>query len=592
MCGIAGTIGPVDPSTPSEMLERLRHRGPDDQGLARCGAINLVATRLSLIDAQRGEQPWREGHEVLVFNGEIYNHDSVRDLCSESYRSQCDTETLIRGWQAVGGQLWSQLDGMFAVAIAGRDTLVLARDPHGQKPLFLRRGPDGRSLCFASEVSALLAEPEVARHLDARALVEIGTFGFPLDDDSLFAGIESLPPGHELRVSIGSDGRLEYSLRDYREDGPQICDARSPLDALVEELPAVVRMHARADHPVGVYLSGGLDSGLLASLLASSSPEPIHTFTVADTPDHPDVKAARRLAELLGTTHHEIIVSPEQMEEAWPRAVVAQGLPSLPTIAELSAREVRKFVKAVLVGDGADELFSGYRCHRDARTTIASMAAAYNRLVRTKQVPRGTAGRIKRHFDEFVAARDPAEAIYRFFLEQRLPVNHLRRWDHGSMAYGLEVRLPLLSRSVTEIARRVGAREHIDQDRGKVLLREAARRLLPPPVYEFINSRAKVAAPSALARSRALINDKCSRWIPPDHRARHPLAEIAFDDVGLVSLDLLALQYLGFAGREHPGLEVSRLYPEHGAALERIWHDPSASGSAALGSSANIGDLR
>lgn len=576
MCGIAGAIGVYDSADLAVMAERLHHRGPDGRGVAEQGPIGLVSTRLSLLDDAHGAQPWRDETMALVFNGEIYNHRELREMLAGPYRSHCDTETLAHGWRRWGPDLWRRLDGMFTVAIAEGDTLVLARDPHGQKPLFLWRDPMARALCFASEMHALLADGRIQRRFDEQALVELGALGFPLDDDAVLEGIAALPPGHELTIRVHADGSLESSLRDYRHDQGSLAridaaTAIEPVDALVAALPKVVQSHAYADHPVGVLLSGGLDSGILAALLVETSSAPVHTFTLGDHADHPDVVAARKLAMLLGTEHHEYIVDVEEVEAAWPAAVLTQGSPALPSIAELGSSRARAFVKAIVVGDGADELFGGYRVHRTPKQMLGSMGAGYNNLVRARVVPNDGAERIRRCFKTLSAMRDPSKAIYRFFLEQRLVVNHLRRWDHGSMAHGLEVRLPYLARPITAIAERFDIAALTNHPRGKAPLREAARRLLPPEAYNIIEPREKVGAPSALARTRAVLNERAKTWLSPDYVERHPLRAFAYETVRLVSLDLFALHYLSDALDNQPQVQVAELYRDHGETLDALW---------------------
>ncbi|MCA9683134.1 MAG: asparagine synthetase B, partial [Myxococcales bacterium] len=383
MCGIAGIIGEgaAQPETLARMLAALAHRGPDGAGqlhLARA-RVGLTASRLALLDDDGGAQPWREADLALVFNGELYNHPALAEALTRAGcrppRTRCDTETLARGWRALGSSLWGQLDGMFAAAIVDGDELILARDPHGQKPLFLWRSPQGDALLFASEIATLVADPRVPRALDPQVLVELGALGFPLGDDALLAGLRSLPAGHELRVRVGADGRLQSRLWDYRlgsasprcvgavelphplaglaprgdtprrdtprRDTPHR-DPRAAVDALVARLPGIVADHARADHPVGIFLSGGLDSGLLAALLAEQAEGEVHSFTLADDPAHPDLLAARALAEAIGTHHHERIVDVDELVAAWPLTVAAQGLPTMPTLAELGGAWARR----------------------------------------------------------------------------------------------------------------------------------------------------------------------------------------------------------------------------------------------------------
>jgi asparagine synthase (glutamine-hydrolysing) len=573
MCGIAGGIGALTDGELAAMLARLHHRGPDGRGALRRGDVAVGATRLSLRDLAGGHQPLALPAAALVHNGEAYNDAALRAALPGPFASRCDTEVVARAWQTWGAQAWTRVDGMFAAAVAGDDGLILARDRFGQKPLFFWH--DDRTLLFASELQALLASPRVPRRVDERALVELAVLGFPLADGALLAGVASVPPGHALHVRRGADGRLDLELRPHPTPAPREGDEDALVDELARVLPDVVAAHLVADHPVGLYLSGGLDSGLLAALARAAGP--LHTFSVADDPAHPDLAAADELAARLGATHHRWIVGPAELEAAWPAAVRAQGLPTPPTIPDLSAARVRAHVKAVLVGDGADELFAGYALHLDPDAYVSRLVATYNALVQARAVRRGAADRLQAALAALVRPPDDrTAAVHRLLRDQRLAPNHLRRWDHSTMAASLEARLPFLAQPVAAVADAATPAVHVAGGVPKQLLRRAARRLLPDAVAAPLLARAKSTAPSALARARAALEARCRDLVPAEHRARHPWRALAGGSAAtLVAMDLFALQYLAHPGVAPDGLTLGTLYREHAGALADALHAPA-----------------
>src|SRR5690348_5621830 len=320
MCGICGVAGAVEKSVLGRMTETMVHRGPDDSGYYLGDGIGLGVRRLSIIDVAGGHQPItnEDGTIVVAFNGEIYNHRELRarlETQGHRFTTRSDTEVVVHLYEEYGDASVHLLQGMFAYALwdERRRRLVLARDRLGIKPLYYVQA--NGSFLFASEVKALLEHPDVAAGLDLNALDLYLSFRYVPGPQTLFRGIKKLPPGHLL---VLEDGQVqvrrywELVLGDYR---PAV-----NLDEAVEEFGALlqetVRRHLISDVPVGMLLSGGLDSSAVAALMAANRPQPIATFTVGfDLPgSHNELAEARLVAKQLATDHHELVLTPDIAE--------------------------------------------------------------------------------------------------------------------------------------------------------------------------------------------------------------------------------------------------------------------------------------
>src|SRR5918999_809544 len=370
MCGIAGIAsraGAVDPERLRAMSATLVHRGPDSDGELLDGPVGLAARRLSIIDLEHGDQPIanEDGTVHVVQNGEIYNFGELRaelERAGHRFSTRCDTETLVHLYEEHGEGFAERLRGMFAVAVwdARRRRLVLARDRYGIKPFYYRDG--GGELAFASELRAL---PRGEVDLDAlEAFLAFNSVPAPY---SIFAGIQKLPAGHLL---VWEEGRIRID-RYARPTPVSVSQVRDEDPAeLAEELRArlrdSVRAHLIADVPVGVLLSGGVDSSLLAALAAQESGESVHTFSIGfEERSFDELDDARSVATMYGTRHEELVLRPDaalllpQLAEAFDEPFADSS--ALPTylVSELAARHV----KVALSGEGGDELFGGYHTY-------------------------------------------------------------------------------------------------------------------------------------------------------------------------------------------------------------------------------------
>jgi asparagine synthase (glutamine-hydrolysing) len=381
MCGIAGSLSTHgERPTRAEleaMIARLRHRGPDGVGTLLDGPVGLAHARLSIIDIAGGTQPIaNEDCTVwVVFNGEVFNYLELRRDLEERghrFRTQTDTEVLVHLYEDHAERFVEHLNGQFAIALwdAKRHRLVLARDRTGIRPLFYHEAP-GR-LVFASEVKALFALPDVPRRLDPRALAEICTFWSTLAPRTAFEGVLSLPPGH-LMIAQNSDRRLHrYWDWDFEAElgTPRVeADWAEELRALLVD---AVRLQLRADVPVGAYLSGGLDSSIITSLVRNFSDAPLRTFSlIFDDAEFDESDHQRELVSFLETEHTAVRCARADIAAVFPRTIFHTESPivrTAPAPLLLLSHHVHECgYKVVLTGEGADEVFGGYDIFKEAK---------------------------------------------------------------------------------------------------------------------------------------------------------------------------------------------------------------------------------
>ncbi len=513
------------------MSRTLFHRGPDSDGAHVDGGVGIAARRLAIIDLTGGDQPiaGEDGRVVVVQNGEIYNHrELARELerAGHRFRTRCDTEVLVHGYEEWGAQLWERLRGMFAVAVwdAHTQRLVLARDRFGIKPLYYRVA--GGELSFASELDAL---DHGAVDLDAlEAFLAFNSVPAPL---SIFEDIRKLPPGHTLTWAEGS-----ATIARYARTGPLAPRSDEDEAELVEECRArlrdSVRAHLISDVPVGVLLSGGVDSGALAALAAEASSEPVRTFSIGfEEATFDELAGARAVAERYGTVHRELTLRPDAalllpaLADAFDEPFADSS--ALPTylVSKLAAEDV----KVALSGEGGDELFGGYYTYvadllAERIGPLASLAAPLARRLPTStrrvsldyKAKRFTEAAhlppLERHhgWKEIFSADARAEllgrrsgfdplATYRArFAETEghelltrlqdvdfglyLVDDLLTKTDRASMAWSLEARVPFMDTVVANFAFSLPARHKVRGLQKKRLLRKAVEPLLPREV--------------------------------------------------------------------------------------------------------------
>ena len=386
MCGIAGILTfaahkPPERAELAAMIARLHHRGPDGMGVLVDGAIGLAHARLSIIDLAGGQQPIRNEDATVqvVFNGEIFNYLELRqELIARGHRfyTQSDTEVIVHLYEDYGERFVDHLNGQFAIALwdTQRKRLVLARDRTGIRPLFYTEAA-GRFI-FASEVKALFALPDVRRAIDVQALAETCTYWSPLAPRSAFEGVSSLPPGHVMVVADGVRRLHRYWDWTFPDaecgNGAQNRTEADYATELKELLIDAVRLQLRADVPVGAYLSGGLDSSIVTSIIRNFCDAPLRTFSLTfDDAEFDESAYQKELVDYLGTEHTSIRCTRADIAAAFPRTILhteSTIVRTAPAPLMMLSGHVREAgYKVVLTGEGADEVFGGYDLFKEAK---------------------------------------------------------------------------------------------------------------------------------------------------------------------------------------------------------------------------------
>jgi asparagine synthase (glutamine-hydrolysing) len=560
MCGICGAVW----NEPSKLIHRttletmthlLRHRGPDDSGtfLQQDRGIALGHRRLSIIDlSPLGRQPMSNENETIwiVFNGEIYNFESLRSQLIQHghhFRSNSDTEVLVHLYEEEHENMLQHLNGMFAFAVwdVCNRQLFLARDHIGKKPLYYRQ--ESNRLIFASELKSVLSVNGVPRDLDFTALDDYLTYQYVPHPKTIFRGISKLSPGH---FAVWKDGQLtvrRYWNPDWNDEDNQLS-----FDEWSEELRALaadaVRIRLRSDVPIGAFLSGGIDSSITDGLMQQESSQQIQTFCIGfPQEEYDETKYARQAATSFNTKHREFIVT-QDIDDILPKLVWHYDEPfadssAIPTwyLCEMTRREV----SVALSGDGGDEMFAGYDRYRAVQWGRLAeylplflrrfLAGPVRNLIPASTRQRSTLRRLKRFLEAFgmepleqylqwiaIFNRERRQNLYTAdFLQQLhqqpdcqqydslnflreaerccfrrdrvtrialtdlltyLPCDLMTKVDRASMAHGLECRSPLLDHRITEWAAKLPIRYKIEGNRGKKILRETFRNLLPPNI--------------------------------------------------------------------------------------------------------------
>ncbi|WP_437185212.1 asparagine synthase (glutamine-hydrolyzing) [Planctomicrobium sp. SH668] len=567
MCGIAGAAwnqssSAIDRTTLTRMIDAIAHRGPDDSGTLLSQDLStpkasrtecaLGHRRLSIIDLGGGHQPLsnEDGTIWTVFNGEIYNYRELREgliARNHTFQTNSDTEVIVHLYEEMGAACVEVMRGMFAFAVWDQreGSLLLARDRMGQKPLFYRHAD--HQFLFASELKAILQVPGLPRIIDPEAVDLYLTYQYIPHPKTILKGFQKLPPAHTATFKDGELTLRKYWTAPYAES--QATSSASPpmttstwKAELRETLTEAVRLRMRSDVPVGAFLSGGVDSTIIAGLMQSLSPHPIHTFSMGfPQPEYDERQFARMAAEHLKTTHHEFVVEPDAARSLsrliWQYDEPFGDSSAIPTT-EVS-RCAREIVKVALSGDGGDELFAGY-----SRYQAVSLAGRSDRLPAPiknvlawkiwQKIPTSTRQRsFGRRAKRFIAAisQTPEKRYLRWIgifdqearnelyqqsfrdqlshfdsshlitdayaacpnrdfitrttfvdVQTYLPCDILTKVDIASMTFGLEARSPFMDHRVVELAARMPIELKFEPGKGKKILIETFADLIPQPI--------------------------------------------------------------------------------------------------------------
>ncbi|TXC66413.1 asparagine synthase (glutamine-hydrolyzing) [Piscinibacter aquaticus] len=543
MCGIAGVFAvggtlPFGGGVVESMCRQIVHRGPDDQGVYRDASAQIGMRRLSIIDVGGGHQPIHNEDESIqvVFNGEIYNFQELRrELEARGHRfyTHSDTECIVHAYEEYGDACFSHLRGMFAIAIVdkARQRLVLGRDRLGKKPLYYSLLPGG-VLAFASELKCLFEVPGFSPRISHRATLDYFVLGYVPAPASIYEGVHKLLPAHSLTVERGQIRTQCYWQPQFE---PKLQGDEATLKRqLLEQIEEAVRVRLVSDVPFGAFLSGGLDSSVVAALMARNLSQPVKTFSIGFEEERfNELPAARAVARHIGAEHHEFVVEADAVEAmrdlVWYFDEPFGDSSALPT--HLVSKMAVGHVKMVLSGDGGDELFAGYERYRKYQTLLdlrsRSLGLAGVGLRALSAVLPGAAGvrlgrigqRIVQDFpDDYLsgvaicnrddlalvlkpelAQLDPFASVRHHFLDgdaqgldrilrgdmaTYLSDDIMVKVDRMTMANSLEARAPLLDHKLLEFSARLPQDMKLRGGTGKYLFKQVARELLPAEVLD------------------------------------------------------------------------------------------------------------
>src|SRR5579864_7588165 len=564
MCGIAGFVT----TTPSagdvtqlvRMTDEIRHRGPDDSGYYNDDWAHLGHRRLSIIDVAGGHQPMPNEDRTrwIIYNGEIFNHADVRpslERAGHHYTTRSDTETILHAYEQHGPECLQLFRGMFAFAIwdSHQRRLFCARDRLGIKPLYYYW--DGRAFAFASEIKALLEHASISAAFEEELLPELLAFVYVSEDRTLFCNIRKLMPGHHLTVDLSEMERGPKIERYWDVPPPEAAedlDERGWIAETRRRLEETVQMRLMSDVPLGMFLSGGVDSSAIAAIIKRSTDGPVKTYAVGyPEAQFSELSYAAQVARAIGTDHHEIVLGMDDFFTALPRLIWHEDEPitwpssvSLYFVSKLAAEQV----KVVLTGEGSDELFGGYERYRwnllnqrgaaaygsvpgPVRNFLRSQAAnspllsaSLRRKLRHTFVGR-EAGVESLFLDNFYCAfsreeqnrllASPPSAVYGNYLrywnarsassplarmlyadQKTYLVELLMKQDQMSMACSIESRVPFLDHKFVEFSARIPDRLKINGSTQKHILKKAVEDLLP----QSIIYRKKMGFPTPIRR--------------------------------------------------------------------------------------------
>jgi asparagine synthase (glutamine-hydrolysing) len=555
MCGIAGLYcfrsgRPVGCDEVTAMAARIVHRGPDDEGIFTDGSLGLAHRRLTILDtSRRGRQPMatRDGAFTITYNGEVYNFLELKeDLAARGheFRTKTDTEVLLHLYEEHGDAFLERLNGMFAFALwdRSRRRLLLARDRLGIKPLYYTWTADG--IAFASEIKALLAVPGVRAEVDPEMLDAYMSVGYVPTERTMFRGIQKLQPGWAMKIEDGRAELFQYWDLDPKPQAMSEADCVEEVTALLRD---AVRLQLRSDVPLGVFLSGGVDSSAVVALMHELGVRDIETFTVAYDfgPQFDETRYARQVAEKFHTRHHEVYVTPGEFRDFIPTLVDHMEEPVTESAAVSLykvSRLARERVVVVLSGEGSDEVFGGYpiysymqaleryrRIPAPLRNGVINpllerLGGKWGKYTHLSRLPlteryagvsfyespgkealyrpevrklfNGSAmpGLVARYYEK-TEGRDAISRMMGLDVKSWLVDDLLIKADKMTMACSLELRVPFLDHRLVELGARIPARLKVRGLTTKYILKKAMEPYLPKEILY----RPKMGFPTPLA---------------------------------------------------------------------------------------------
>ena len=550
MCGICGIYNEKNLRSVNDMLESIRHRGPDsfetvlfgNHSLGECG-LNIVSTKedvLPLID--------RENKIALLFNGEIYNYREIKqELKKDGYlfSSNTDAEIIIPLYKKYKKDFVKHLKGMFAIAIIDQGRILLARDKFGIKPLYYYQFSN--KLIFGSEIKALLQHSNVPAVLDTDALEELLVFGYIFSEDkTLLKHIYQVPPGS----TVFFDGTKISKQKYFRLPTPfylknQDMDYDEAVRRLTEILVRTFEIfHQHGNNRKGIYLSGGLDSTLMAVLSREILDGPIHTYTLYDSKDAADFNHARKVANAIGSKHHEFFVTPDDYFQELPHFVhqyenlVAGGVFDIQggVAFQILSKHISRHHKVAFTGEGADELFGGYYW-------IYTHPLGFSDRIRKSASLLPVQSKVNQIVDNIFPTPED-ERIYRknlfdALMKSGLSNYHLWSVDRSCASFGFETRPPYLYDDIAEFALSLPIDFKVpDKSRTKRILKDVAGPFFNKYGLSDIIGRKKYGMPAALAHISPKIRDTIGKLIPEESIQHHPFRQYLRNASDVLMFDL------------------------------------------------------
>jgi len=523
MCGIAGEVGKVKVQwrrhhRVGRMIESLAHRGPDEQTFwnniqeeSKVVSVMLGMCRLAIIDREDGHQPFGKKCKVF-FNGEIYNHKTLRynlrELNGVSCWTQCDSEVIAKLYEQDGSQFIYRLDGMFAIAVwdEGENRLKLYRDRIGKKPLYYYHGKN--IFLFASEIKAILDHPEYKKEINVDALRMYLALQYVPEPETAFVGIKQVKPGGSVEYDPETDRVIEYQYHKFEPVNSPEPVTPGRVRAYVED---AICKRLESEVPLGVYLSGGIDSAIVTAV-ASKRIRELHTFTMGFLESEFDeTDIARSVSQFYGTDHHEEKVTSINLANMANEIVEQYDQPfgdcsAIPTM--LLAKLSKKYITVALSGDGGDEVFGGYPRYWMSQNQIARysefMTVMPSGLLQSIWPDRLKGGQPAYYIDTQIEPND-ANGVMFCDMKTYLPNDIIVKMERATMAASVEARCPFLDTEVIQLGLSLPTEQKINSNSGKLILKEAFRDVLPAGVTNLPKRGFGVPMDTWLAQSEGVL---------------------------------------------------------------------------------------
>ena len=583
MCSIVVTFNESDPDIIKAMSEKVRHRGPDGYEVMTNSHYSVGACRLAIFGQKDATMIYSDQvtDYVVLLNGEIYNYSELwSEISKHGFypKTDLEAELIARLYQIHGKDFVKYLKGMFAIVIIENDGILLARDRFGIKPLYYKQS--GHKLLVSSEIKGILSHSEVSSSLDIEALEETRVFGYVVGQDkTFFKGINQVKPGEAIEFSGDGQARSTIYNRIPHARYMAECGAVDYDEACFQlrsnVISAVQKMFCHGDMEKGVYLSGGIDSSIIALVAKRILNYPVQTFSFGDSEENPDFIAARKVARALGIKHNEYIVSIPEYLRALPDYVAhyeslmagevfhVQGGIAF----HLLSKKVSESVKVAFSGEGADELFGGYNwIHTHPLGFSDRIRNNLNKLLPNERM----SGIVNRLFPSPEDEKKYRRNVFDFLTRSGLSNYHLQSVDRSAGAFGFEIRPLYLYDDLSQHALEMPIEFKVPDNKSttKIILRDAFRKDFEEAGLLWVTERKKYGMPSAVSNIDREISKTINKTITDEELCSHPLGHLLASKMNLLLYDLF--EHVFFKGWDH-----SSLNPPHGSLLERIWQEYS-----------------